>query len=351
MKVALIGFSSCGRSTLYSAAVGGSPKGDVTAAAVPDDRFDKIVEQVKPKKETPATVFLHDDLDSIKGSGKMFSVQFLDKARKAEVFLHVVRAFENPIAPFHDDVNFERDHRAVEMELLLADLQMIESRREKLAKSLNANKPGHPDYLEGVLFDRIGPLLEEGKPLRQMEFDEAEQTIIRNYQFLSAKPLLVAFNVNESVCAATSGPVADFIQTIAAEGTQSFAVCASVEQDIATLDTADQPEFLESLGLTEPASRKLMKALYDALGLITFFTAGENETRAWMLRRGMSAVKAAGTIHSDIERGFIRAEVVSYEDYCAFGSLDAAYSAGKMRLEGKDYIVKDGDLLHIRNKT
>jgi len=351
MDVGLIGFPSAGKSALFQAVSFGHGRGDVAAVPVPDPRFDAIVAQVKPKKITPATVILHDDIEDIQPAGKMFSQRFLDSAKKVEVLLHVVRAFESPMAPFHAAVDPARDQEAVEVELVLADLQIVENRLERLKKSMTVKTPGSTDYLEKQLFERIHGPLENGQPIRHMELDENDMTIVRNYQFLSAKPMVVAFNVGESEVALPSPAVQAVIDKIGQAGTPAFAVCAELEGEVAQLDAADQPEFLASLGLSEPASARMIRAVYDAMGLITFFTAGENETRAWALRKGSNAVKAAGTIHTDIAKGFIRAEVVSYADYTAHGSLDAAYSAGKMRLEGKDYEVKDGELLHIRNKS
>ncbi len=352
MKVAVVGFSQAGKSTLYRAAAQGQAKGEVTAVPVPDERFDTIVQQVQPKKATPATVILQDGLDPVAGgSGKMFSQRFLDEARKADLLLHVVRAFDSPMAPYHDTIDPARDQEAVEVEMILTDLQILENRLERLAKSQNVKTSGHPDYLEKALFERIKEPLESGTPIRAMDLDEEEQKVVKNYQFLSAKETVVAFNVDEAHASAPPAHVADRVAVLTAGGTQAFAVCATIEEEIAGLDAADQPEFLESLGLTEPASHRLVRAVYDALGLITFFTAGENDTRAWPLRRGSSALKAAATIHNDIAKGFIRAEVVAYGDYLEAGSLDAAYKASKMRLEGKEYVVADGDLLHIRNKS
>lgn len=351
MKVGMIGFSQCGRSTLYRAAARGVAKGDVTAVPVPDERFDKIVAQVKPKKITPATVILHDDVEPIQGVGRMFSTSFLDQAKKADVLLHVVRAFQNPMSAYYAEVDPLRDQNRVEEDLVLADLQIIETRLEKLQKSMTVRQPGSPDYLEKQFLEKVLPELESGKPMRALDIPEEDQLYVRNYQFLSAKQMVVAFNVDEADAAKAPAPILERMASLAKIGTESFAICATIEEEIAQLDAADQPEFLAGLGLDEPASAKVVRALYNALGLITFFTAGESETRAWPLRRGSTALKAAGTIHTDIAKGFIRSETVSYDHYCEFGSLDAAYSAGKMRLEGKDYLVQDGDLLHIRNKT
>ncbi len=349
MKVGLIGFGASGKSTLYRAAALGKAKGDVTAVPVPDPRFEAIVNQVKPKKITPATVVLHDDLDSASGGSKMFSQRFLDEARKMELLLHVVRAFESPTSPYHADVDPLRDEDNISVELVLADLQIVENRLERLAKSLTAKNPGSPDYMEKQAFERLKGPLEDGIPIRALELTEDEDVICRNYQFLSAKPMVVAFNIGEGEAA--SEAIQKRINELATKATPAFTVSAPIEEEIAQLEAADQAEFLSSLGLTEPASDKVIKAAYDALGLITFFTAGENETRAWPLRKGSNSVKAAGTIHTDIAKGFIRAEVVHYDVYAEYGSLDKAYSAGKMSLEGKEYIIKDGDLLHIRNKS
>jgi ribosome-binding ATPase len=351
MDVGLIGFPLAGKSTLFAAVSHRYGKGDVAAVPVPDPRFDAIVAQVKPKKVTPAAVILRDDVEDVQSSGKLFSQRFLDAAKRAQVLLHVVRAFESPMAPYHAEVDPKRDFEAIEVELVLADLQVIENRLERLQKSMTVRQPGSADYLERQLFEKIKPELEEGRALRSLELDEAEQGIVRNYQFLSSKPLVAAINVGEAEAAAPSTPAASLKDSLRGRGIPAFVVCATIEHEIAQLDPADQPEFLSSLGLEEPASARLIRAVYDALGLITFFTAGESETRAWPLRRGSTALKAAATIHTDIARGFIRAEVTSYADYAAHGSLDAAESAGKMRLEGKDYVVQDGDLLHIRNKS
>ena len=352
MKVAIIGFSQSGKSSLYRAASLGQAKGDITAVPVPDARFDAIVAQVQPKKSTPATVVLHDDLDPVQsGTGKMFTQKFLDEARKADVLLHVVRAFESEMVAYHAGVDPIRDQQAVDVEMILTDLAIIENRLERLQKSMTVKNPGSPDYLEKQLFEKVKAPLEDGTPIRDMNLDEEEQKVVRNYQFLSAKQTVVAFNVAENEAATPGKNVQSRIGELMTAGTQAFAVCAKIEEEIAELEADDQKTFLEDYGLQEPASHTVVRAIYDALGLITFFTAGENDTRAWPLRTGSSALKAAATIHNDIAKGFIRAEVVHYADYAECGSLDAAYKANKMSLEGKEYVIQDGDLLHIRNKS
>ena len=351
MKVGIIGYPLVGKSALYRAAAQGRAKGDVTAVSVPDPRFDTIVAQVQPKKSTPATVILHDDIEAIQGSRKMFSLRFLEQARKADVLLHVVRSFDSPMAPYHAEIDPARDQEAVDIEMVLSDLATIENRYEKLRKMQATKSPGSAEYNEKMLFDRIRPELEDGRPIRALDMGDEELKICSNFQFLSAKQTVVAFNVDEDHASDPPDNVKRRIAELTEAGTQAFAVCATIEEEIAMLEPEDQPEYLESLGLKEPASAQMVKAVYDALGLITFFTAGDNETRAWPLRRGSSALKAASTIHNDIAKGFIRAEVVHYGDYAASGSLDAAYKGGKMILEGKDHVIEDGDLLHIRNKS
>jgi len=259
MKVGLIGFGASGKSTLYRAAALGKAKGEVTAVPVPDPRFEAIVEQVKPKKITPATVVLHDNLESASGGAKMFSQRFLDEARKMELLLHVVRAFESDTVPYHTEVNPLRDEEAISVELVLADLQIVENRLERLAKSLTAKNPGSPDYMEKQAFERLKGPLEDGTPIRALELTEDEEVICRNYQFLSAKPMVVAFNVKEGTeTAGLEGRIAE----LAAKATPAFTVSAPIEEEIAQLEPADQAEFLADLGLTEPASDKVIRAVY-----------------------------------------------------------------------------------------
>jgi len=352
MKVALIGYAQSGRSSLYRAAARGLAKGDVTAIPVPDPRFDAIVAQVKPKKQTPATVILQDDVEAVQGLGRALSVKLIDAAKKADLLLIVARGFENPTVAHHSEtIDVIRDASSLETELVLADLGIIENRLERLLRSNAVKTPGSPDYLDKQALGRFKEELENGVPIRRLTLTEDEETSVKTYAFLTAKPVVIVANMGEDHAAEAPADIAAKLAQWSAEGTPAFSVCATIEEEIAQLDAADQPEFLESLGLTEPASHRVIRAVYDAMGLITFFTAGENDTHAWPLRRGSNAVKAAGTIHNDIAKGFIRAEIVHYNDYIAAGSLDAAYSAGKMSLEGKEYQIQDGDLLHIRNKS
>lgn len=349
MKVALLGYSSSGKSTLFRAVAGPAAKGTLVAVTVPDSRFDAIVEQVKPKKATPATVVLDDNMDVLEPRGKMFPAKLLEAIRNAELLLLVARAFDNPTSPYHTEIDPARDVANFLDEGLLTDLQLVENRLERLQKSSTVKNPGSPDHAEKMIFDRLRPELEAGRGLRSVDLSEEDLKVVKNYQFLTIKPVVVAINVGEGD--ATSGRYDEVLAGLAANGVEGFVVCAKLEEELASLDADDQAEFLSSYGLTESAAARMVQAVYRSLGLVTFFTAGENETRAWPLVAGSSALKAAGTIHNDIAKGFIRCEVVSFAEYQTHGSLDAAYKAGAMRLEGKEYVVQDGDLLHIRNKS
>ena len=350
MNVGLVGFLGSGKSTLYRAAAKGMAKGDVTAVPVPDTRFDQIVAQVKPKKATPATITFHDNIEGFQGdSAKKISQHAIDNCRKMDLILHVVRGFDNPIYPYFSEVNPLRDAQALEEEFLLLDLQVVENRLTKLKRSAATKTPGSPEYNEKMIFDRLLEPLSEGTPIKDMDLSEEELNSLKGFQFLSAKTIVTAINVPEGDV--NDSNLQSEVDKRNQAGMPTFIVSAPIEEEIAQLEADDQAEFLKDLGIEQPASDKVIKTIYDALGLITFFTAGETDTRAWPLRVGSTAVKAADTIHSDIAKGFIRAEVVHFQDYVDSGSLDDAYKEKKMKLEGKEYIVQDGDLLHIRNKT
>jgi GTP-binding protein YchF len=351
MKAALIGHPSSGKSTLFRAVAGPDAKGSLAAVPVPDPRFDAIVAQVKPKKATPATVIVDDGLEALQTRGGLFGPKLLEDVRRSELVLFVARAFASPAVPFHAEVDPQRSVAEFLDESLITDLQLVENRLERLARSSTVRTPGSADYADRMLFERIKGPLEEGRRLDAIGLTEDEARLARNYQFLTLRPVVVAVNVSEAAASDPAGGVPELFDRLAAQGIEGFALCASLEAELAALDGEDQADFLASYGLQSPAAARLVQAVYNAMGLIAFFTAGENETRAWSLRRGDSALKAAATIHNDIAKGFIRAEVVSYTDYQAHGSLDAAYKAGAMRLEGKEYVVQDGDLLHIRNKS
>lgn len=351
MKVALIGYSLSGRSTLYRAAARGLAKGEVTAVPVPDSRFDEIVAVVKPKKVTPASVVLQDGLDAIQKEGKAFSAKLMDGAKQADALLIVLRAFDQPALGDEAAADPHGELEEIVTELIVADLQIAESRRERLQKQATSRQAGHSDYIERMFMDRIIPHLEGGGLLRKFEMTEEEQKSAKNFQFLTAKPIVIAINASDADLREPSEAVQSTLEDAGKRGFEAFVVCAPIEEEIGLLDESDRAEFLDDLGISEPASNRLIQSVYDAQGLITFYTAGESETRAWPLKKGSSALKAADTIHSDIAKGFIRAEIVHFADWQEAGGWDEAKAAGKMTLEGKEYVIQDGDLLHIRNKS
>jgi len=342
MKVGLIGYAGSGKTTLLDAVSGGSRRGDLVAVPVPDPRFLALCQAVQPKKRVPVTVEILDNAATLRATGSQAG--FAEAARRMDVLLHVVREFDSAMAPFHAEPNIFRDQGALEAELVLADLGIVENRLAKLARSLEAKKPGQPEFFEKNALEKVMPVLEDGIPIRRIELTQEDRQALAGFQMLTAKPLIVAINCGE-------GNIKD--QSSFEEQSQdpTFRICAEIEKEISALEPDERKAFLDDLGINKPASEALVLAVYDALGLITFFTAGENITQAWPLRRGSSALRAADTIHSDIARGFIRAEVTHYEDFVKFGDMKSAYSGGAMKLEGKEYVVQDGDIINIRNKS
>jgi GTP-binding protein YchF len=337
MKVGLIGYEGSGKTTLLEAASAGAKRGDLVAVAVPDARFERICEVVQPKKRVPSTVEIQDNAGTLRERGSQAG--FAEAARRMDGLVHVVREFDSPTAPFHAEPNPERDHTALITELVLADLGIVENRLERLAKSPGARQSGSDEYLEKSALEKIKPGLENGEPVRRMDLTEDERKHLSNYQLLTAKPMVVAINCAESQISATSEFEKSCEDPI-------FRICAEIEKEIAELAPSERKDFLDELGISRPASESLVRAVYDALGLISFFTAGENITQAWPLREGSTALKAADTIHSDIAKGFIRAEIIHYSEFERAGDMKAA--AAHMRLEGKDYVIQDGDIVNIR---
>ncbi len=342
MKVGLIGFAGSGKTTLLDAVSGGNRKGDLVAVPVPDPRFEAICAAVQPKKRVPVTVEILDNAATLRASGSQAG--FAEAARRMDVLLHVVREFDSPTAPFHAEPNVGRDQGALEAELVLADLGIVENRLSKLARSLEAKKPGQPEFFEKHALEKVLPVLEDGTPIRRIELTQEDRQALAGFQMLTAKPLIVAINCGEDQINSKT-PFEEKSQD------PTFRICAEIEKEIATLEPDERKTFLDDLSIEKPASEALVLAVYDALGLITFFTAGENITQAWPLRRGSTALRAADTIHSDIARGFIRAEVTHFADFEKFGDMKVAYSCGAMKLEGKEYVVQDGDIINIRNKS
>jgi ribosome-binding ATPase len=357
VKVGIIGLSSSGKSTLFHLLTGaiapppgGRPEARLGVARVPDPRVDTLAEMYHPKKKTPATVEYVDVPGVAKGEGS--ALVDLPALRGVDALVHVVRAFESATVPHPDgSVDPLRDAKMLELELILADLGMTERRLERLEANIRkANRPD--DVAEREAFLKLKSALEAERPLRAVVpgLTEEERKRLRSYSFLSEKPLVLVVNMGEDDVrdAAASLERSGLAGFASAPGMALCAVSAPIEAEMAQLSAEDARAFREDLRLEEPGLDRVIRASYALLGLISFLTAGEDECRAWTIRQGTKAQQAAGAIHSDIERGFIRAEVVAYEELVAAGSLAACRERGTLRLEGKDYVVRDGDVINFR---
>jgi ribosome-binding ATPase len=355
MKVGIIGLSSVGKSTLFSlltgaaaAAPGGRPEARLGVARVPDSRVEALAKLYSPKKKTLATVEYVDVPGVAKGEGS--ALVDLPALRGVDALVHVVRAFESDLVPHPDgSVDPLRDVKMLELELILADLGAVEKRLERLEANIKKLNKAE-DVAERVTFLKMKEALESEKPLRDLALSDEERRRLRNYSFLSDKPLLLAVNLGENQMKGADALLASSGIQAFAEG-PGLAVCpisAPIEAEMSELAPEDAAGFREELGLTEPGLDRVIRTSYALLGLLSFLTAGEDECRAWTIRKGTKAQLAAGAIHSDIERGFIRAEVVAFEDLMAAGSLAACRDKGTLRLEGKEYIVRDGDVINFR---
>jgi GTP-binding protein YchF len=340
MKAGLVGYAQSGKTTLFNALTGlhagARAQVNLGAIKVPDPRIDALSAIFKPKKTTYAEMRFVD-VPGPKSKGTGLDAEALKALAEVDAFCLVVRGFAAPDGTPADPPQELTDFDA---ELVLHDLGIVEKRLERLRRE---HGKGTNAYLE---LERLHVHLDQGLPLRAMTWSDAEAKELAHYDFLSRRPLLAAVNVPEEGAAAPA-PAA-FVAAAKARSADVLALCASVEAEIAQLDPAEQPAFLESLGLAEPARARFLHAAYRLLDLVSFFTVGEDEVRAWPIHRGDKAPRAAGKIHSDLERGFIRAEVTHYDDFIAAGSEHKARQEGKLRLEGKEYVVKDGDILNIR---
>jgi hypothetical protein len=360
LRAGLIGLASTGKSTLFqlltSAREGtraghGRADAHVGVSRVPDDRLDRLTAMFNPRKRVPATVEFAD----MAGAAHAAAKDLLDVAafRNADALLHVVRMFGDESVPHPSgSVAPARDARAMEDELLLADLVVVEKRLERLDKDLKKT-PSPELKREQELLLVCKEALENGRPLRSVALASDDLKRLRGFQFLSAKPLLLVLNVDESDIGRMDRAVelAGLSEFVAGAATRAVPLCAKIELEIAELEPADATAFLADLGLRESGLDRVIRASYDLLGYISFFTVGEDECRAWSIPRQTHAQVAAGEIHTDIARGFIRAEVVAYDHLVARGSLAACREHGELRLEGKDYVVKDGDVINFRFAT
>jgi GTP-binding protein YchF len=355
MKAGILGLSRVGKSTLFQLLTGtpappggGRPEARVGIARVPDPRVAVLAGIFQPKKSTLATVEYVDVPGVAKGEGS--ALVDLPALRGVDAFVHVVRAFESDTVPHPEgSVDPARDAAMLELELVLADLQTVERRLERLDANIKkANKS--EDVTEKALFLRLKEALEGERPLREVPLTHEEHRRLRGYGLLSEKPLLVVANVGEDgVRDAPARLEASGLAALARrERIGVCAVSAPIEAEMADLPAEDARAFREDLGLAEPGLDRVIRSTYELLGLISFLTAGEDECRAWTIPRGTKAPQAAGVIHSDIERGFIRAQVVPFEDLAAAGSIAACREKGTLRLEGREYEVRDGDVIEFK---
>jgi len=355
MEFGIIGLAQSGKTTLFSLLTGhdpvaaghGKPAAHIGIAQVPDPRLDRITTLFAPRKHTPATVRFVDVPGIVRGGAASLNVPEL---RTMDGLAAVVRGFASEqVAHPEGSVNPARDLELIETELLLADLAVATNRLERLGREIGKRKAPELEAERDTL-ERCGAALEAGTPLRRLELSAEERRRLKGFTFLSLKPLLVVLNAGEGTASDLGGAVtaAGLARRQGEPHVAVSAVSATIEQEISRLAPADQAAFLADLGLPDRALDRLLRAAYALLGLISFLTAGEDECRAWSIPAGTPAVKAAGAIHTDFERGFIRAEVVPWEDLLAAGSFAACRVRGTLRLEGKDYVVQDGDVVTFR---
>jgi ribosome-binding ATPase len=355
MKAGILGLSLVGKSTLFQLLTGaaaappaGRPEARIGVARVPDARVGRLAEIFHPKKKTLATVDYVDVPGVAKGEGS--ALVDLPALRGADAFVHVVRLFESDTVP-HPEGSLDplRDATMLELELILADLGTVERRIERLEANIKKAKKAE-DVDERVLFLRLKEALEAEKPLRELPLTDDEHRRLRGYSLLSEKPMLIVANLGEDAMRAAAARLASSgLAAFAGKpGLAVQAVSAPIETEMARLSPEDAAAFREDLGLAEPGLDRVIRSTYELLGLVSFLTAGDDECRAWTIRRGTRARAAAGAIHSDLERGFIRAQVVAFPELDAAGSLAACRERGTLRDEGRDYEVRDGDVIEFK---
>lgn len=361
LTAGIVGLPNVGKSTLFNAITKAGAEAanypfatidpNVGMVEVPDWRLQRLTELVRPKKTVPTTFEFTDIAGIVRGAskGEGLGNQFLSHIRQVDAICHVVRCFDDDnITHVEGRVDPLADIDTINLELVLADLESVNKRYTRVAKI--AKTKDKDVVAELAVLDKIKPVLEEGISARSIEFTDEEQRIVKSLFLLTTKPVLYVANVAEEDVAdyETNDYVNKVKEFAASENAEVIVISARAEEEIAELEEEDKAEFLEALGIEESGLDQLIRAAYDLLGLATYFTAGEQEVRAWTFRKGIKAPQAAGIIHTDFERGFIRAETVSFEDLNQYGTMQAAKEAGRVRLEGKDYVVQDGDVMLFR---
>ena len=361
LTAGIVGLPNVGKSTLFNAITKAGAEAanypfatidpNVGMVEVPDWRLQRLTELVKPKKTVPTTFEFTDIAGIVKGAskGEGLGNQFLSHIRQVDAICHVVRCFDDDnITHVEGRVDPLEDIDTINLELVLADLDSVNKRIQRVAKI--AKTKDKEAVAELAVLEKIKPILEEGLSARSIEFTEEEQKIVKSFFLLTTKPVLYVANVSEDeVSDAENNAYVKQVRAFAtSENAQVIVISARAEEEIAELDDEDKADFIEALGIEESGLDQLIRTAYDLLGLATYFTAGEQEVRAWTFRKGIKAPQAAGIIHTDFERGFIRAETVSFDDLNHYGTMQAAKEAGRVRLEGKEYLVQDGDVMLFR---
>jgi GTP-binding protein YchF len=364
LAIGIVGLPNVGKSTLFNALSNAGAQAanypfctiepNVGVVPVPDERLDQLTKVIKPQKKVPTSLEFVDIAGLVRGAsaGEGLGNQFLSHIRQVDAICHVLRAFENAdVVHVEGSVDPARDAMTIDTELCLADLQTVEKRRDRTLKMTKAGgKAGDDAKAEIVVLDKVKAGLNDGISVRRQKLTDEEKAVLGDLFLLTSKPVLYVANVGEGQLGSEENDplVAKARKVAEGDNAPLVTICSKVESEVQELPESERADFLSAVGLTEPGLNKLVRAGYTLLGLITYFTAGETECRAWTIKEGTKAPGAAGVIHTDFERGFIKAEVIAWTDLLKYGSESAVREKGLLRMEGKEYVVKDGDVMHFR---